>query len=402
MRLSERRLTTQRSIGTLGIDSAGVTQVTSKLSITYYSTLDSLPSTGTEDGDRAFVNENRRLYVADDGGWYNASLVNLSPSIDSIDGPLALARSNSYEYTVIATDSDNNISSYTYTLDPPNVTDSAISFSSDSSTFSITTTSPDSGSIVGFSVTATASDGINTDNETISFSIPANYQAIQRNVTAYHIGSPPAFGNKGLPTIEILPGLNQGGLGTGELSRVIENLQAAIDSGNAVTSHTFPSSNPAYGYMYLTLWDSSSAVYVSRMQRTDNSFVFPTNIFTYDPDSAGGSDGIYGVGGGSVGVLDSPGVLYATDTHYHVASQESIDDSNLKAIGFSQNGYAFSASSVSFNDGGGATTYYHDVGTAGSIHSTSTTGSAPSFREIRLYAETANTNNLMWSAPIKW
>jgi len=56
---------------------------------TYYDTLDSLPVTELTAGNTAFVEENRRLYVSDGSGWYNASFVNRGPRWDSGGEPNA-------------------------------------------------------------------------------------------------------------------------------------------------------------------------------------------------------------------------------------------------------------------------------------------------------------------------
>jgi len=93
MKLSNTRKTRQEQQGTEGFDSAEVLSIIgSGGTLTYYSTLDSLPNSG-DDGDKAFVEDNTRLYIRDGDGWYNTSLVNLSPRWDSI--PLGLLDSTS-------------------------------------------------------------------------------------------------------------------------------------------------------------------------------------------------------------------------------------------------------------------------------------------------------------------
>lgn len=50
----------------------------------YYTSLDSLPTTGLSKGDTAFVEENRRLYVSNSSGWYNTNfIVSAAPRWDT-------------------------------------------------------------------------------------------------------------------------------------------------------------------------------------------------------------------------------------------------------------------------------------------------------------------------------
>ena len=220
------------------------------------------------------------------------------------------------------------------------------------------------------------------------------YKPIQRNVTPYHIASYSSFGTLTIPSIEFR---EDEGYRHHHMDEISSQINTAIQYSR---THTFPGENPRYATLYLTLWDSSSAVYCCQLRRTDTTSFFPALEYTYNPDSAGGPDGIYGAQRISVGVGDATDT-FPSDTHYHRSDTESIADSDLTGIRFNQNGYAASASSISFDDGSGATTYYANVGTQGVAGGT-TTGSAPKFREIRLYAETADTENLIWAAAVKY
>ncbi len=220
------------------------------------------------------------------------------------------------------------------------------------------------------------------------------YKPIQRNVTPYHIAVYSTLSGLTIPSIEFR---EDEGYRHHQMDEISSQINTAIQYAHA---HTFPAQNPRYATLYLTLWDSSSAVYCCQLQRTDMNSFFPALEYTYNPDSAGGPDGIYGAGRISVGVGDNA-ANFPSDTHYHRSDTEGIADSDLTGFGFSQNGYAASATSISFDDGSGATTYYANVGTQGVAGGT-TTGSAPTFREIRLYAETADTENLIWAAAVKY
>ena len=53
-----------------------------------YSTVASLPLSGNEAGDQAYVSQNNRLYIWNGVGWFNIALINTSPTITS--GPAAV------------------------------------------------------------------------------------------------------------------------------------------------------------------------------------------------------------------------------------------------------------------------------------------------------------------------
>ena len=74
-----------------------------------FDTLDSLPITGIEEGQRAFVEENSRLYISNGSGWYNISLVNQTPTwATEPDAAYTIADSvTPLVITALATDSDN-------------------------------------------------------------------------------------------------------------------------------------------------------------------------------------------------------------------------------------------------------------------------------------------------------
>jgi len=56
----------------VGVDSAYVGGVVGQ-SLSFLSTLDSLPITSLEVGQQAYVSSNNRLYISDGSGWYHTS-----------------------------------------------------------------------------------------------------------------------------------------------------------------------------------------------------------------------------------------------------------------------------------------------------------------------------------------
>ena len=57
------------------VDSAYVTSIASAGGLSYYSTLDSLPTTSLTAGDEAFVSANNRYYISNGSGWYGVEMI---------------------------------------------------------------------------------------------------------------------------------------------------------------------------------------------------------------------------------------------------------------------------------------------------------------------------------------
>ena len=72
-----------------GVDSATIMSING---VQFFDTLDSIPTSNLLEGQQAFVNESKRLYVSNGSGYYNALAVNNAPFWDSV--PLD-------EYTIV-------------------------------------------------------------------------------------------------------------------------------------------------------------------------------------------------------------------------------------------------------------------------------------------------------------
>jgi len=57
------------------VDSAYVTSIASAGALSYYSTLDSLPTSSLTAGDEAFVSANNRYYISNGSGWYSVEMI---------------------------------------------------------------------------------------------------------------------------------------------------------------------------------------------------------------------------------------------------------------------------------------------------------------------------------------
>ena len=152
VKLSGIRQAVEEQQGTSGLDSAQVLNITGT-ALQVFDALDSLPMTGLEEGDEAFVKNNNRLYISDGSGWYNTTLVNRSPTwATEPDATYDIADSATpLIITALATDSDNPDKSL---LNQSVVSDSAqymVTISNDSSVWTFTPKSADS---VGVEVAA--------------------------------------------------------------------------------------------------------------------------------------------------------------------------------------------------------------------------------------------------------
>ena len=408
--LSKLRKIQEATYGGTGFDSDEVINIGDTTAFDYYLTLDSMPYTG-ETGRKAYVAESRRMFIRNGNGWYNAATVNLSVSIDSIGGydsapnvDTYSATADSFDITIFATDSDDNPAIFTFDhtiSDGIDSSDVVVTHDSAGSNVFNIAMNADSASANSFSITFTVSDGINVDTVTKDFNViyapPPPEPSTVATFSTYHIWTVPQMGDT-RPSIEF---------DQDQSWAHVEALEAAIDSAIGASS-AYSFSSPNYPHpIYLTLWDSGSGgsgtvcVYVARM--AENTIGF--GPFTYNNEN-----GITGAGRGYVPVDDGSGIFFAGQ-HRHNYSGSSVSpeagltvDSNLTTIGFQRGNnnsheYTTSGTSNTFNPGSGNATFYARVGTAG-VNGASDQASSPDFQIVRLYAETANTSNLLWEAKV--
>ena len=143
--------------------------------ITVYNSVDSLPTTDLTSGDQAWIESSGRLYISNGSGWYNVALINASPTLtlDQSGTVILNADTLSVVVTASATDSDDNQNMITFSAESDgNMVGTGVTLSQDSSVFTFTSLSEDSGGVAGnFTITFKATDGIAVDNESLSFSL---------------------------------------------------------------------------------------------------------------------------------------------------------------------------------------------------------------------------------------
>ena len=182
IRLSDLRRTADATIEADGLDSAQVTTIASAVGLTYFSTLDSLPTSSLTAGDQAFVAATQRLYISNGVGWYNVSLINLTPQFDSdINSTFDIVDSQTpLVITNPASDSDNPDTIITYGGTMSDSGQFLVALTRDSSVWTFTPLSADSvynnvtlGNLSDsnggdFTYTFSATDNINTATKTVT------------------------------------------------------------------------------------------------------------------------------------------------------------------------------------------------------------------------------------------
>lgn len=128
------------------------------------STINNLPLTGNSIGDMTFVESTDSLYVWKNG-WYSVAIVNEPPT--AISGNAAsydLAAGTPLVITLTSTDPDGFPLSWSYTGDPAGVA----TISQNENIFTIT---PSASTAGAFSLTFSATDGVNEETSISSFSL---------------------------------------------------------------------------------------------------------------------------------------------------------------------------------------------------------------------------------------
>ena len=137
------------------LDSATVTQIVSGVSVnsmTIYDTYDSLPSSNLTKGNQAFVRATSHMYISDSNRWFSAAFVNLTPTqtLDPAGNVTLSIDGTSTIVTITATDSDQPDAHLTYSVESDgNMLATGTTITQDSSVFTITPLSEDSGGVAG-------------------------------------------------------------------------------------------------------------------------------------------------------------------------------------------------------------------------------------------------------------
>jgi hypothetical protein len=138
---------------------------------TVYSTAADLPLTGVSGGAQAYVTETNRLYLWNGSGWYNIALINTAPTITTgAAATYTLAKDGTATViTLVATDPEGVPITWSHSVTTGTLGSTAVVTQS-TNVFTVTpsSTAADAGT---FSLTFTASDGINVATSTSAFTL---------------------------------------------------------------------------------------------------------------------------------------------------------------------------------------------------------------------------------------
>ena len=157
--------------------SGGVAFDTVAAGAVVYATADLLPLSGNSAGDMAYVTATNRFYINNGSGWYSVSLVNTNPSITSVQDagsnttPFTLATDQTATVvTVTAADPEEVPLTYGYSVTSGSLNGSTVTQGTGSNT-NVFTVTPHASQEATFTLTFTASDGINQATSANAFSL---------------------------------------------------------------------------------------------------------------------------------------------------------------------------------------------------------------------------------------
>jgi len=157
--------------------SGGVAFDTVAAGAVVYATADLLPLSGNSAGDMAYVTATNRFYINNGSGWYSVSLVNTNPNITSVQDagsnttPFTLATDGTATViTVTAADPEEVPLTYGYSVTSGSLNGSTVTQGTGSNT-NVFTVTPHASQEATFTITFTASDGINQATSANAFSL---------------------------------------------------------------------------------------------------------------------------------------------------------------------------------------------------------------------------------------
>ena len=250
-----------------------------------YDSAELLPLSGNDAGDMAYVNSTNRFYINNGSGWYSISLVNTNPNITSVQDaaagttPFTLTTDGTATViTITANDPEDIPLTYGYSVTSGSLTNgggttATVAQSDNVFTVTPTTTEAYAGT---FSLTFTASDGINTATSDNSFTLNfittitnSNYTTLLATATSNKPYSAPSASNQ-VSSISI----------GGQTSSPTE-----VVFGDSGTKMFVLSSNRyVYSYSVSTAYDASTASYVATSSELTELSTDTSQSFRFKPD----------------------------------------------------------------------------------------------------------------------
>ena len=293
---------------------------------TVYSAAADLPLTDVDSGSQAYVSATNRLYLWNGTGWYNIALINTNPTITTGgDAEYTLANDGTATViTLVANDPEGVPITWSHAVSAGSLGSTA-TVSQVDNVFTVTpsSTEADAGA---FSLTFTASDGINLATSTSAFTLAFGSPVLQGTLlTTIYNPSPSSTDNFG----------DRNNL-MNDLYYVVSSWQSGNDAssvrlfnrsnGNLAYTITQPGNTNRIGYYgtisgnYLVLTDIAATrkLYVYDISTFSSSTITSANYTINDPDYNGGKGGQFGNGVERIAI--SGNYIVAGDFNYSSGS----------------------------------------------------------------------------------
>jgi hypothetical protein len=250
-----------------------------------YDSAELLPLSGNDAGAMAYVNSTNRFYINNGSGWYSISLVNTNPNITSVQDasagttPFTLATDGTATViTITANDPEDVPLTYGYSVTAGSLTNGGGTTATVAQSDNVFTVTPSTTEAYAgtFSLTFTASDGINTATSANGFTLnfitiitDSRYTTLLATATSNKPYSAPSASNQ-VSSISI-------GAQTASPTEVVFG-----DSGTKM--FVLSSNRYVYSYSVSTAYDASTASYVATSSELTELSTDTSQSFRFKPD----------------------------------------------------------------------------------------------------------------------
>jgi len=284
-----------------------------------YATADLLPLSGFAAGDMAYVTATNRFYINNGSGWYSISLVNTNPNITSVADassgttPFTLATNGTATViTVTAADPEEVPLTYGYSVTSGSLNGSTVAQGTGNNT-NVFTVTPHATQDATFTLTFTASDGINQGTSANAFSLSFIIIIADSNHTT----------------------LLATATGTSDNNNITDsssNNHSITVNGDATAGTFSPARSGGYSFyghfrpetVSSTLDTYSLSFWYKLNSVVNDGYFFETQIGSFSMKSETDSGGRFEVGGAAYFQNDGSGNNYLdSNWHYFVVSRTS-------------------------------------------------------------------------------
>ena len=247
---------------------------------TVYSTAAGLPLTGVSGGAQAYVTETNRLYLWNGSGWYNIALINTAPTITTgAAATYTLAiNGTATVITLVGTDPEGVPITWSHSVTTGSLGSTA-TVSQSANVFTVTPSSTEAHAGT-FSLTFTASDGINVATSTSAFTLAFGSPVLSGTLdtTIYN----PTASNDGFADNNIL--MNDDYYFISSSSNSVNGKMLVFNRSNDALAYTITNTS---GSTWFAGGAKGHAVSGNYLVLTDNGS--PRKLFVYDISTFGSS-----------------------------------------------------------------------------------------------------------------